>query len=591
MSLIHLSSQGDAGGSANRFSNYFPNPIIIEPNSQVALVNIVLTPNGSIIIDSTNNVLYFVIGSAVSSSVANPQNKVVIPIGDYTPDALATAIQNGLNNGTYQAPYRYFDGVAGTIGWQVSIVEDTTTQQPRAFEIKNTQNPQPELEGIANLANTETIGGVGYAADQMTFEAKSINDGTTKNAAGSLIGAFDWTGLTKEDVVANDTNLYQSQYRNLKGVYRGLKADGTKPKTLVYFDTMDIGGEDTFGEFCYGIARNEYTALGGTDFANNFDDVADATGTVINLPIMDIMIRNIPDGDGQGKLQVWVYNAAPTKGYIEMKTLKTGGTEYTLDGTETGHIVKFEWRTNTTYEISISTFNGSAFPAFVVLYTGTKNYKTTDNQFYELAYLKTKGLEIAIAGIYNQGILGNVVDAPLAIAHEFLHGTEAVDDSNLTAYRNKNISLSVNKLVDDTIMTFDGTIGDTIGANGALLQLTRTDATNQIAKVQTSGRPSFTSGLATAHIQLDNLPVKSYMGASSNIAKDIAIIPRFKNDNLDASDTLYYEPNEKIWIDLKNSEQITSNELSASIKNSLNKELEGIHQPTSMTLLFRKMPR
>ena len=225
------------------------------------------------------------------------------------------------------------------------------------------------------------------------------------------------------------------------------------------------------------------------------------------------------------------------------------------------------------------------------MYTGTKNYKTTDNQFYELAYLKTKGLEIAIAGIYNQGILGNVEDAELSFAHEFLHGDEAVDDSNLTAYRNKNISLSVNKLVDDTIMTFDGTIGDTIGANGALLQLTRTDATNQIAKVQTSGRPSFTSGLATAHIQLDNLPVKSYMGASSNIAKDIAIIPRFKNDNLDASDTLYYEPNEKIWIDLKNSEQITSNELSASIKNSLNKELEGIHQPTSMTLLFRKMPR
>ena len=586
MSLIHLSSQGDAGGSANRFSNYFPNPIIIEPNSQVALVNIVLTPNGSIIIDSTNNILYFVIGSA-KGAAANPQNKVVIPLGDYTPDALATAIQTGLNNGTYQAPYRYFDGVAGTIGWVVSIVKDTTTQQPRAFEIKNTQNPQPELEGFANLANTTTIGGAGYAADQMTFEAKSINDGTTKNAAGSLIGAFNWTGLTKENVAANNTLVYQSQYKNLKGVYRGLKADGTKPKTLVYFDTMDIGGEDTFGEFCYGIARNEYISGGGADFINNFANVVDAAGAIINLPIMDIMIRNIPDGDGAGKLQVWVYNA--TKNFMEMKTLLNGGTEYPLDGTETGHIVKFEWKSNSIYEISISTYNGSAFPAFVKVYTGIKNYKTTENQFYELAYMKTKGLEIAIAGIYNQGVLGNVADAPLAITHEFLDDTDAIDDGNLTAYRNKNIALSVNTLIDDSIMTFDGTIGDTIGANGALLQLTRTDATNQIAKVQTSGRPSFTSGLATAHIQLDNLPVKSYMGASSNIAKDIAIIPRFKNDNLDASDTLYYEPNEKIWIDLNNAEQITSNELSASIKNSLNKELEGIHQPTSMTLQFRQM--
>ena len=65
MSLISLNSGGDLGGNPSRFSNYFPNPIIFQPNSQIALLNIVVNPNGQIHIIDNNNTFYFRIGEVM----------------------------------------------------------------------------------------------------------------------------------------------------------------------------------------------------------------------------------------------------------------------------------------------------------------------------------------------------------------------------------------------------------------------------------------------------------------------------------------------------------------------------------------------
>ena len=194
MSLIHLSSIGDNGGSATRFSNYFPNPIIIEPNSQVALVNCVLNPDGNIIINEDNNLLYFSIG-VIGGTTPNPQHELIVPHGDYTPEDLATELTTQLNALTLQQPYRRLDG-ATTGGWQVSIVNDT-------------------------------------AANRTTIASTSIDwDGN---------GQIAFTQFKKADVAAN-ADTYQFAHSNNHGVYRGLKADGTKPFLLIHWDTVDIGG-------------------------------------------------------------------------------------------------------------------------------------------------------------------------------------------------------------------------------------------------------------------------------------------------------------------------------------------------------------
>ena len=202
MSLIHVSSQGDKGGSATRFSNFFPNPIIIEPNSQVALVNIILSPNGNVLIDDTNNVLYFAIGALSASTQGASQNRVVIAEGEYTAAELAVLLTDGLNAMTFQAPYYKFASPTGG-GWLVSLNTDSTTGKPVSYEFKNTQNDQPAITAWAGRAGWTTSGSATFAADQVEFESLDAYTSTATGAAGTRVAA-NYFGVSKANVAAND---------------------------------------------------------------------------------------------------------------------------------------------------------------------------------------------------------------------------------------------------------------------------------------------------------------------------------------------------------------------------------------------------
>ena len=590
MSLIHVSSQGDKGGSSTRFSNFFPNPIIIEPNSQVALVNIILSPNGNVVIDETNNTLIFAIGSVIGGKdTVSPQNRVVIASGEYTADELAVLITDGMNALTFQAAYYKFGDPTGG-GWLVTVIK--VDEKPTAFKFLNTQNDQPALKAYASRAFWEATGGTTYAADQLEYE-----DIVTNPAVPEAPNSF--FGVLKADVAANN-NKFQQVVSNKMGLFRGLKgSNGLKPYIEMFFDTYDAGGgaDSEFGEVVYGWGAHGLWSSGATNFDVNLQVVRDLAGAIAIIPVFDIAVRLIPTGtagDSTGAIQVWVKNG--TTNEMEQKPL-TGipSGDKSIVGDETGHTVKIEWNTNKTIRVYYRRHDGSAWTAYgTAIYSGTKQYGAVLNQLKEQLYIGTKGYQVGIRGIYNPAIMPNVREnlatsetTSGVLERTFTTVTADLDDSGLTAYRNQNIAMSVGQLNDQTILTEDGNIGETIGANSSLIQLTRTDATNQINTYTTSGRPSFHGNLATAHVQLNNLPIKSFMGACSNIGKDIAVIPRFESSSQDPSDTLYYEPSEKIWIDLKNTEQITSNEITMSIKDSLNRELEGIHQPTAATIMFR----
>ena len=570
MSLIHLSSKGDAGGSATRFSNYFPNPIIIEPNSQVALVNCVLNPDGDIIITPDNNKLYFSIG-VISGTTPNPQHEVIVPTGDYTPAELATQLTTLLNTNTLQQAYRRLSGATAG-GWNVSVVADTASGEPRAFKFQSVQNAQPALTGAADDERWVPIDD-DTAANRTTIGSAAIN----WNGAGN----FNFVDFIKANVAAN-SDTYQFAHRNVHGAYRGLKADGTKPFVLLHFDTVDIGGDDKFPEFQYGLSRSAFIE----------DDIGNL------LPFSDFLIDGEPKYDigvrvstnagsgsaaDKGHLEVIFFNGTTNK--MTKRTLATGGTTFNLNSDKSGHLIKIEWDTQTKVKIYYS--NDDDYTTFTLIRTETKQYATTLNQIYSLLFQKDKLSKVELAGIYNPDEIPNVHQdillRDITISAAGTHAQALVG----AGYRTKNINLSVGDLPNYDTLSKDGTIGETIGANNALIALAAT-ATSGTSDYTTSGRPSFHGNLSTAHIQLPNLPIKAYMGESSNISKDIAIIPRFDQSANDPSDSLFYEANEKIWIDLKNAERITSNEMTVAIKDSKNRALEGIHQPSAITIIFRK---
>ena len=577
MSLIHLSSQGDNGGTATRFSNFFPNPIVIEPNSQVALVNVVLNPNGNIQIDDSNNSLFFSIG-VITGATPNPQHKITVAEGEYSPQLLADTLTDLLNAQTTQQPYRKL--VGGTLGWNVSIVKDTTTQEPRAFKFSNTQNTLPAVEGFDKVADYQTI----------HDDAWDPEDG--QNLITQTIAGTAMLRVVKADGgEGGSDDEYQYAIMNKRGIYRGLSNTGGKPAIYYHFAPYtDDGGDGAYHTFSTGIIQSSYVENADGTLKNFDEEMFKPDADDNDVPLMDIGIMIMPNDDTTGVPDVGLASVVVlnnTKNIMEAKTLETGHT-YPLNGDSTGYLFKMEWQTNTQVRIYVS--EATDYTSFTHLYTATKAYSTSLDQLYQIAYNYEAESSFAISGIFNPDIIPNVFqmrDDTVMLKEPDLTA-EQYDDSGLTTYRDKVIRMSVGVLANDQYLSGEGTIGETIGANEALLTLTTIDATFQEATYTTSGRPSFHGNLGTAHISLPNLPIKSYLGKSSNIGKDIAIIPRFESDSIDPSDALFYEASEKNWIDLKNVEEITTNELTVGIKDSSNKDLEGIHKPTAITILFRK---
>ena len=73
-----------------------------------------------------------------------------------------------------------------------------------------------------------------------------------------------------------------------------------------------------------------------------------------------------------------------------------------------------------------------------------------------------------------------------------------------------------------------------------------------------------TSSLSSAFIRVQRLPHITYNAGAGSISKILAMIPRFDNAGND-SGALYFEKNEKLYIDLNNSDPLTLTDISVDI--------------------------
>jgi len=115
MSLITLNSNGQ---EPFFYSTHFPQPIKIEPYSQVCLLKFLHFRDGSVFnITNMNNVLMFFIGNTANDAIRIAR----IPPGQYSGPELATEIENAMNNVCQQQHYNFTC---------THIPEDDTTAPP-----------------------------------------------------------------------------------------------------------------------------------------------------------------------------------------------------------------------------------------------------------------------------------------------------------------------------------------------------------------------------------------------------------------------------------------------------------------------------
>ena len=164
--LITLQSNSD--NDCNNFQNYFKESVMIEPKSEIALVNISYNFESGITLTGDNNTFTIKLAKDVATLIT-------VPAGSYTPATFLQAITDAINTFLVGRPYeigKLFKVTASADAsnilsiefdyspeeWQVLPVEKTSTSDRTAIELSNANMMDDAGDGI--ITQTDTVGGL-----------------------------------------------------------------------------------------------------------------------------------------------------------------------------------------------------------------------------------------------------------------------------------------------------------------------------------------------------------------------------------------------------------------------------------------------
>jgi len=167
MSLITTNSK--VSNRAEHYDNNYPQPIVIEPNSQICLQKFIHTRDtDQFEVTTQNNTILYKFGLATSTGTGryNPQRAAVLNEGIYTGDELATEIARALNASNQQQNFLF----------ECSFTENPAAQLPNPTRTFTITLSQPASGTFTQNGGTWTSNG---NADRFTI----VNDDTAGNTS------------------------------------------------------------------------------------------------------------------------------------------------------------------------------------------------------------------------------------------------------------------------------------------------------------------------------------------------------------------------------------------------------------------------
>lgn len=228
MSLVSLNSNGQ---SPHLFSCHFPQPIHIKPKSQVCLLKFLHFRDTHIYnITSANNLLMFCIGNTQFDAIRPAR----IPIGEYSGDELATAIEDAMNAVCQQQHYQFSC---------TFTPEDDTTSPPtlESFSISYASVATP-AEVATPQADMQQLGnGLTLGTGLMSLSPLGLTE------IDPLIESNDFTVRCPKGALTNNGSFSVDEMRFGNN----------------FFDDQFPTQESTFGfdDFTLGLVRAELSTL------------------------------------------------------------------------------------------------------------------------------------------------------------------------------------------------------------------------------------------------------------------------------------------------------------------------------------------
>jgi len=236
--LITLQSNSDA--DCNDFHNFFKETVMIEPKSEIALVNISYNFESGITLTALNNTFTVKLAKDVATVIT-------IPIGDYSPASFLLAIQTALNTFLTARPYEIgklfkISATADTKNvlsiefdydpqeWEVDVVKKTATTDRQAIILSNANAMSDSGDGI--IIQTSDVTGLNLA----TFQSGS--------------GAVDYPiWATASDTVKEPHgSFFFTPQQNNESIYVCL-AEGGRPTDIATSNVQVRLGDGTYDIF------------------------------------------------------------------------------------------------------------------------------------------------------------------------------------------------------------------------------------------------------------------------------------------------------------------------------------------------------
>jgi len=182
--LITLQSTNDA--DASDFRNFFKESVMIEPKSEIALVNMSYNFETGITVTNANNTYDVKLGKDVLSTI-------IVPIGEYTADGFVTALETSLNTYINGRPYeieRLFEGdvtkdADGKIKLEIKYVAEDWSQTPIRF----TQGLEDRGDVDLSNAGMMSAGGDGIITNNLATDGL---DGRTWRSGTAASANYMW---------------------------------------------------------------------------------------------------------------------------------------------------------------------------------------------------------------------------------------------------------------------------------------------------------------------------------------------------------------------------------------------------------------
>ncbi len=255
MSLISLSSSSKddlVQQAPFNFKNHFPQPIIIKPNSQVALINFYhYRDDGYYRINSQNNIIGFCLGD---SRVVG-YHYARVETGRYEGATLATAVADALNKALVQQNYSFQVAFAGGNPNANPITFDT-------FTISYVYVASPNSKG----------GSWSKLAGQLNNALQITNNDTDNNQ--SIVEAEAGQLTSQTAVMKRGELTHEGTYRAV-----GISKFGNLPGGQPIFAVNTLRG------CVIGLVRKQFSELGNSNANADFNpDFADIKIDIITDP-------------------------------------------------------------------------------------------------------------------------------------------------------------------------------------------------------------------------------------------------------------------------------------------------------------------